>query len=62
MLYGPRGRGEGKVQQTHNVYNLITVSEPIVLKMWDPQHLSNIWASTASYGDSLPSFVTKLRR
>jgi hypothetical protein len=31
--------------------NLTAVYEPIVQKMWEPQRLTTLWASTASYRD-----------
>jgi hypothetical protein len=32
--------------------NLITICEPIVKKSWEPQFLTTLWASMASYRDS----------
>jgi hypothetical protein len=32
--------------------NLTAICEPIVYTMWDPQHLTALWASKACYGDS----------
>jgi hypothetical protein len=33
--------------------NLTTICEPIFWKMWEPRHLTTLWASTACYKDSL---------
>jgi hypothetical protein len=32
--------------------DLTAICEPIVQKMWDPQRLTTLWASMASYRDS----------
>jgi hypothetical protein len=32
------------------------ICEPVVYKMWEPQHLTTLWASTASYKDSFTFF------
>jgi hypothetical protein len=32
--------------------NLTAICEPIVYKMWEPQHLTTLWASTACYRDT----------
>jgi hypothetical protein len=40
-----------KERPAHKADNL-TIREPIVWKMWEPQHLTTIWASTACYRDS----------
>jgi hypothetical protein len=34
------------------VNNLAAIYEPIVYKMWEPQHLTTLWASMACYRDS----------
>jgi hypothetical protein len=34
--------------------NLTAICEPIVSKMWEPRHLTILWASTACYRDGLP--------
>jgi hypothetical protein len=36
--------------------NLTAICEPTVYKMWEPQHLLTIWASTACYRDSFTYF------
>jgi hypothetical protein len=38
--------------------NLTTLCKPIVKKMWEPQRLRTLWASTAIYSDSftIPTF------
>jgi hypothetical protein len=50
--------GEGRPSRKAD--NLTTICEPIVYKMWEPQHLTTLWASTARYRGtllSLPSAV-----
>jgi hypothetical protein len=32
--------------------NLTAICDPIVWKMWEPQRLTTLWASTACYNDS----------
>jgi hypothetical protein len=32
--------------------NLTAICEPIVKVMWEPQHLTTLWASTACYRDT----------
>jgi hypothetical protein len=32
--------------------DLPAICEPIVDTMWDPQHLTTLWASTVCYGDN----------
>jgi hypothetical protein len=32
--------------------SLTAICEPIFWKMWEPQRLTNLWASTARYRDS----------
>jgi hypothetical protein len=32
--------------------NLTAISDTIIWKMWDPRHLTILWASTACYRDS----------
>jgi hypothetical protein len=34
--------------------NLTAICEPIVHKMWEPQHLTTLWVSTALYRVLLP--------
>jgi hypothetical protein len=36
--------------------NLIAIYEPIVFKMWEPQHLTTLWVSTACYRDTFTYF------
>jgi hypothetical protein len=47
---GSEGRPARKADVT-------AICEPIVYKMWEPQHLTALWASTARYRDTftLPS-------
>jgi hypothetical protein len=42
--------GEGRPARKAD--NLTAICEPIVYKMWEPQHLTAIWVSTARYRDS----------
>jgi hypothetical protein len=44
-LPGRKGRPARKVD------NLIAICDPIIWKMWEPQRLTNVWASTAFYTD-----------
>jgi hypothetical protein len=37
--------------------NLTAICEPIILKMWEPQRLTTLWASTACYRDNF-TFTT----
>jgi hypothetical protein len=37
--------------------NLTAICDPIVYKMWEPRHLTTLWASTASYRDSFTFFT-----
>jgi hypothetical protein len=46
----------GTGQLAHKVDKLTTTCEPIIYKMWEPRHLTLLWASMACYRDSLPSF------
>jgi hypothetical protein len=46
-LHGSKGR------LVHRADNLTAISDPIVLdKMWEPQHLTTLWALAACYRDS----------
>jgi hypothetical protein len=42
--------GEGR--PAHKADNLTAICEPIVYRMWEPQHLTTLWVSTARYRDS----------
>jgi hypothetical protein len=42
--------GEGRPARKAD--NLTAICEPIVYKMWKPQHLTALWVSTARYRDS----------
>jgi hypothetical protein len=49
----------GKVRlPVHKAGNLTAIYEPIVQKMWEPGHLTTLWASRACYRDSSTFFVT----
>jgi hypothetical protein len=37
--------------------DLTAICEPIVYKMWKPQHLTTLWVSTARYRDTYPLFM-----
>jgi hypothetical protein len=43
---------EVKGRPTRNTDKLSTFCEPIVEKIWEPRHLTTLWASTACYGVS----------
>jgi hypothetical protein len=36
--------------------NLSAICEPIVLKMWDPRHLTTIWTYMGCYRNSITFF------
>jgi hypothetical protein len=42
----------GKGRLANKAENLIAIYEPIVKKMWEPQHLTTLWASTGCYRDT----------
>jgi hypothetical protein len=42
----------GKGRPVSKSDNLTAIYEPIVEKMWEPQHLTTLWASTACYRDT----------
>jgi hypothetical protein len=42
----------GKGWRARRADNLTAIYKPTVWKMWEPQHLTTLWASTASYRDS----------
>jgi hypothetical protein len=44
-LPGDKGR------PTFKADNLTAICEPIAYKIWEPQRLTTLWASTASYRD-----------
>jgi hypothetical protein len=46
----------GKGQPARKADNLPAVCEPIIKKMWEPQHLKTLWASTACYRDTFTFF------
>jgi hypothetical protein len=45
----------------HKADNLTAICEPIVYKMWEPQHLTALWVSTACYRDTF-TFIIFHRR
>jgi hypothetical protein len=42
----------GKERPARGFDNLTAIYEAIVYKMWEPRHLTTLWASTACYRDS----------
>jgi hypothetical protein len=47
--------GEGRPARKAD--NLTVIYEPIVYKMWEPQHLTALWVSTARYKDTFTFYV-----
>jgi hypothetical protein len=45
---------EGKGRRARNADNLSTIGEPII---WDPRHVTNLWAFTACYRDIFIFFI-----
>jgi hypothetical protein len=45
----------GKGRAARRVDNFTAICEPTVKKMWEPQRLTTLWASTACYRDSFTS-------
>jgi hypothetical protein len=50
----------GKGQLAHKADNLAAICEPNVYKMWEPQRLTTLWASTACYRDSFNFYEEKI--
>jgi hypothetical protein len=48
----------GKGQPARRADNPAVFYEPIIYEMWEPEHLTTLWASTACYRDTL-TFFTK---
>jgi hypothetical protein len=42
----------GEERPARRADNLTSIYEPIVYKVWEPQHLTNLWPSTACYRDT----------
>jgi hypothetical protein len=42
----------GEVRPARKADNLTAICEPIVYKMWEHQHLTTLWVSTARYKDT----------
>jgi hypothetical protein len=42
----------GKGRPARRADNLTAICEPIVYKMWEPQHLITLWVCTARYRDT----------
>jgi hypothetical protein len=42
----------GEWQLALKADNLTAICEPMVYKMWEPQHLTALWVSTACYRDT----------
>jgi hypothetical protein len=49
--------GEGR--PVRKADNLTAICEPIVYKMWEPQHLTVLWVSTARYRDTFTFYYYK---
>jgi hypothetical protein len=47
----------GKGRPARKADNLTAICEPIVYKIWEPQHLTTLWASTASYMDTFTFYL-----
>jgi hypothetical protein len=56
MFAGSRARS------ARNADNLTVICEKTVLTVWDPQHLTTLYASTACYGDSLNFTLVSIKR
>jgi hypothetical protein len=50
--------GEGRPARKAD---LTTICEPIVYKMWEPEHLTILWVSTACYRDTFTFYLYFLR-
>jgi hypothetical protein len=51
-----------RAQPVRRADNLTAICEPIVQTLWDPRHLTTLYASMACYGNSLLSFFFLLYR
>jgi hypothetical protein len=51
-----RNRPEGKGRQARKADNPTAIREPFFLRMWVPQSLTNLRASTACYRDNFAFF------
>jgi hypothetical protein len=40
------------VHKAENLIIIIIICELVVWKMWEPRHLTTLWASTACYTDN----------
>jgi hypothetical protein len=49
----------GKGRLVHKADDLAVICDPIVYKIWEPRHLTTLWASTATacYSDSFTCFL-----
>jgi hypothetical protein len=47
---------ESNVWPAYKAYNHTTICEATVYKMWDPWHLTTVWASTVRDSDSSTVF------
>jgi hypothetical protein len=50
----------GKGKPARKADNFLAICEPTVYKMWEPRHLTTIWASTACYKVSFINSKAKL--
>jgi hypothetical protein len=48
----------GKVRPARKAANLTAIYERIVKTIWELQHLTNLWASTAYYRDTVTILLT----
>jgi hypothetical protein len=51
----------GKGRPARKADNLAAICEPTVNKMWEPQHLTTLWASTVSYRDTFTPYLCRVR-
>jgi hypothetical protein len=51
----------GKGRPGRKADNLTDICEPIVYKMWEPQSLTTLWASTACYRDTFTNTIYEIR-
>jgi hypothetical protein len=54
---GMSTRGKGRTARKAD--NLAAIYEPIVYKMWEPHHLTTLWASAACYRDTFTFFFIR---
>jgi hypothetical protein len=52
-----RNLSGGKGRSARKADNFAAICEPIVYKMWEPRHVTTLWALMASYRDNFTSFL-----